>query len=91
LELDLKWETDAEGNLRLPRLVGYQSGVADGVMLICQLRVANNVDEFKAGGTALQWAMSADQGRQVAQQLIEAADQIDAAAAGAAAGAAVKN
>jgi hypothetical protein len=79
IKLDLKWETDEEGNIRLPRLVGYQSGVADGIMLICQLRVANNVDEFRAGGTALQWAMSADQGRQIAQQLIEAADQIDEA------------
>ena len=48
-------------------------------LLICQLRVANNVDEFRAGGTALQWAMSSDQGRQIAQQLIEAADQIDQA------------
>jgi hypothetical protein len=78
--LELKWETDEAGNLRLPRLVGYQSGVAEGEMLICQLRVANSVEEFRAGGTALQWAMSADQGRQIARQLIEAADQIDQAA-----------
>jgi hypothetical protein len=78
--LELKWETDEAGNLRLPRLIGYQSGVAEGEMLICQLRVANSVEEFRAGGTALQWAMSADQGRQIAQQLIEAADQIDQAA-----------
>jgi hypothetical protein len=78
--LDLKWETDEAGNIRLPRLIGYQSGVADGEMLICQLRVANSVEEFRAGGTALQWAMSADQGRQIAQQLIEAAEQIEQAA-----------
>jgi hypothetical protein len=77
--LDLKWETDEDGNIRLPRLIGYQSGVAEGEMLICQLRVANSVAEFRAGGTALQWAMSADQGRQIAHQLIEAADQIDEA------------
>jgi len=75
--LELKWETDEAGNLRLPRLIGYQSGVADGEMLICQLRVANSLEEFRAGGTALQWAMSSDQGRQIARQLIEAADQID--------------
>jgi hypothetical protein len=78
--LELKWETDEAGNLRLPRLIGYQSGVADGEMLICQLRVANSLDEVRAGGTALQWAMSADQGRQIARQLIEAADQIEEAA-----------
>jgi hypothetical protein len=78
--LELKWETDEAGNLRLPRLIGYQSGVAEGEMLICQLRVANSIEEFRAGGTALQWAMSADQGRQIAQQLIESADQIDQAA-----------
>jgi hypothetical protein len=77
--LELKWETDETGNLRLPRLIGYQSGVAEGEMLICQLRVANSVEEFRAGGTALQWAMSADQGRQIAQQLIESANQIDGA------------
>ncbi len=77
--MDLKWETDEDGNIRLPRLIGYQSGVAEGEMLICQLRVANSVAEFRAGGTALQWAMSADQGRQIAHQLIEAADQIDEA------------
>jgi hypothetical protein len=78
--LELKWETDDAGNIRLPRLIGYQSGVADGEMLICQLRVANSLEEFRAGGTALQWAMSADQGRRIAQQLTEAADQIEEAA-----------
>ena len=78
--MELTWEKDEQGNIRLPRLVGYQSGVANGDMLICQLRVANSLAEYKAGGTALQWAMSADQGRQIAQQLLEAADQIEAAA-----------
>ena len=78
--MELTWEKDEAGNIRLPRLVGYQSGVANGDLLICQLRVAGSLDEFRAGGTALQWAMSADQGRQIAQQLIEAADQIDLAA-----------
>jgi hypothetical protein len=78
--LELIWEKDEQGNIRLPRLVGYQSGVANGEMLICQLRVANTLAEYKAGGTALQWAMSAEQGRQVARQLLEAADQIDEAA-----------
>ncbi len=77
--MELNWEKDEQGNIRLPRLVGYQSGVANGDMLICQLRVAGSVEEFRAGGTALQWAMSADQGRQIAQQLIEAADQIEQA------------
>jgi hypothetical protein len=79
-QLDLNWEKDEQGNIRLPRLVGYQSGVANGDMLICQLRVAGSIEEFRAGGMALQWAMSADQGRQIAQQLIEAADQIEQAA-----------
>ena len=78
--MELTWEKDEAGNIRLPRLVGYQGGVANGDLLICQLRVAGSLDEFRAGGTALQWAMSADQGRQIAQQLIEAADQIDHAA-----------
>ena len=78
--MDLAWEKDEQGNIRLPRLVGYQSGVANGEMLICQLRVAGSIAEFRAGGIALQWAMSADQGRLIAQQLIDAADQIDQAA-----------
>jgi hypothetical protein len=49
--LELKWETDEAGNLRLPRLIGYQSGVAEGEMLICQLRVANSVEEFRAAAS----------------------------------------
>jgi hypothetical protein len=80
--LELNWEKDEQGNIRLPRLVGYQSGVANGDMLICQLRVAGSIEEFRAGGIALQWAMSADQGRQIAQQLIEAAQQIELAEKG---------
>lgn len=78
--MELTWEKDEHGNIRLPRLVGYQSGVANGDMLICQLRVAGSIEEYRAGGTALQWAMSADQGRQIAQQLLDAAEQIDQAA-----------
>jgi hypothetical protein len=71
------WTKNAEGNLVLYPLIGWDTAIAPMIGLL-RLRYAQSEEEFEAGGVSLQLHATPVVLRQLSQVLSEMADHIDA-------------
>lgn len=72
----MEWELDEAGNMKLPRLTEYSTVLVGGIVLACQLKVANSEAELETGGIPFQLAMTASQAFELGQALLLAAEQL---------------
>jgi HAMP domain-containing protein len=77
--MDQLWALDDNGNLKLPRLAGFSLAVAADILLALQLKVANSHEELRRGGQALQAGMTAQNARELAGALLQAAEALERA------------
>jgi hypothetical protein len=72
-----QWNVDENGNIELPRLAGFSLAIAADALLALQLKVASSGEELRRGGLALQAGMTAQNARELAGALLQAAEAME--------------
>lgn len=72
-----EWDTNAEGNLAVFPVIGWDTAIAPMIGLL-RLRYAPSAETFEAGGVPVQLHLTPVQLRALSADLLQMADRIDA-------------
>jgi hypothetical protein len=71
------WTKDANGNLKMNPIVGWQSAVFAGTACMLRIEFVHSLDQFGKTSDAVQLAMTPAQAKELSDVLLRMADKVD--------------